>query len=247
MNSILEVNNLYKNYQNKDEEIKVLENINFKLKKGDFLGIVGPSGGGKSTLLSIISGLENKTSGNIIKDDNISFAYMLQEDTLMPFLNILDNCLLGLKIKKNYNSNTIKKVKEYLKKYGLKDYMYKYPKDLSGGQKQRASLIRALSQSPDILLLDEPFSKLDYQNRIKISNDVKNILKEENKSMIIVTHDISEAISLCSKVIVLSSKPTKIKSIYNINLNEDKDPIKNRMSDEFMNYYKMIWRDLNDE
>ena len=111
MNSILEVNNLYKNYQNKDEEIKVLENINFKLKKGDFLGIVGPSGGGKSTLLSIISGLENKTSGNIIKDDNISFAYMLQEDTLMPFLNILDNCLLGLKIKKNYNSNKIKKIK----------------------------------------------------------------------------------------------------------------------------------------
>lgn len=247
MNSILEIKNLYKNYQNKKEEINVLENINIKLNQGEFLAIVGPSGSGKSTLLSIISGLENKTSGNIIKEDNITFAYMLQEDTLMPFLNILDNCLLGLKVQKRCNPNSIKKVKNYLEKYGLKDYMYKYPKDLSGGQKQRASLIRALSLSPDILLLDEPFSALDYQNRIKISNDVKNILKEENKSMIIVTHDISEAISLCSKVIVLSKKPARIKSIYKIDYKENNDPIKNRMSDEFMNYYKMIWRDLNDE
>ena len=195
MNSILEIKNLYKNYQDINEEVNVLENINIKLNKGDFLGIIGPSGSGKSTLLSIISGLENKTSGSIIKDDNITFSYMLQEDTLMPFLNILDNCLLGLKIKKKCNKDNINKVKNYLEKYGLKEYMYKYPKDLSGGQKQRVSLIRALSLSPDILLLDEPFSALDYQTRIRISNDVKNILKEENKSMIIVTHDINEAIN----------------------------------------------------
>ena len=170
---------------------------------------------------------------------------MLQEDTLMPFLNILDNCLLGLKIKKKCNKDNINKVKNYLEKYGLKEYMYKYPKDLSGGQKQRVSLIRALSLSPDILLLDEPFSALDYQTRIRISNDVKNILKEENKSMIIVTHDINEAINLCSKVIMLSKKPAKIKSIYNIDI-KNKDLINNKMNDEFLYYYNMIWRDLND-
>ena len=245
MNSILKIENLYKNYQTEKEEIKDLDNININVEQGDFIGIVGPSGSGKSTLLSIISGLETKSSGKILTDKNI--AYMLQTDTLMPFLTVLDNCLLGLKIQKKCTKKEIEKVKSLLIKYGLKDYIDKYPKDLSGGQKQRTSLIRALSLSPDILLLDEPFSALDYQNRLKISNDVINILKQENKSMIIVTHDISEAISLCNKVIVLSDKPSKIKSIYKIDLNQEKDPIKNRMSDEFMKYYKMIWRDLNDK
>ena len=247
MNNILEIKNLYKNYQTIDEEVKVLDNINIKVNKGDFLGIVGPSGAGKSTLLSIISGLEKPSSGYICKDDNITFAYMLQTDTLMPYLTILDNCLLGLKINKKYSKEKELEVIKLLTKYGLKDYINKYPSDLSGGQKQRASLIRALCLSPDILLLDEPFSALDYQNRLNISNDIKDILKKENKSMIIVTHDISEAISLCSKVIVLSNKPSKIKSIYKIDLDQDKDPINNRMSDEFMKYYKMIWRDLNDK
>ena len=245
MNNILEIKNLYKNYQTKKEEINVLNNINIKLKQGDFLGIVGPSGSGKSTLLSIISGLETMTSGEIIKDD-ITFAYMLQNDSLLPYMTILNNCLLGLKIQKKYNKEKINEVKELLTKYGLKDYIYKYPRDLSGGQKQRASLIRALSLSPDVLLLDEPFSALDYQNKLRISNDVKNILTKEKKSMIIVTHDISEAISLCSKVIVLSNKPTRIKSIYEIKLENEDDPIKKRMNEDFMNYYKMIWRDLNE-
>lgn len=245
MNNILEIKNLYKNYQTKKEEINVLNNINIKLKQGDFLGIVGPSGSGKSTLLSIISGLETMTNGEIIKDD-ITFAYMLQNDSLLPYMTILNNCLLGLKIKKKCNKEKINEVKELLTKYGLKDYIYKYPRDLSGGQKQRASLIRALSLSPDVLLLDEPFSALDYQNRLRISNDVKNILTKEKKSMIIVTHDISEAISLCSKVIVLSNKPTRIKSIYEIKLENEDDPIKKRMNEDFMNYYKMIWRDLNE-
>ncbi|MBQ3474613.1 MAG: ABC transporter ATP-binding protein [Bacilli bacterium] len=245
MNSILKIENLYKNYQTEKEEIKVLDNININVNQGDFVGIVGPSGSGKSTLLSIISGLETKSSGKIITDKRI--AYMLQTDTLMPFLTVLENCLLGLKIQKKCTKLEIEKVKKLLIKYGLKDYIDKYPKDLSGGQKQRTSLIRALSLSPDILLLDEPFSALDYQNRLKISNDVINILKEEKKSMIIVTHDISEAISLCNKVIVLSDKPSIIKSIYKIDLKKEKDPIKNRMSDEFMKYYKMIWRDLNDK
>ena len=246
MNSILEIKNLYKNYQTKDKEIKTLNNINIKVNEGDFIGIVGPSGAGKSTLLSIIAGLEDYSSGKIIKEDHLKIGYMLQKDYLMPYLTILDNCLLGLKIQKKCTKDNIKKAKDLLNKYGLKDYINSYPKDLSGGQRQRAALIRTLCLSPDILLLDEPFSALDYQTRLNISNDIRTILKNENKTLIIVTHDISEAINMCNKVIVLSNTPSSIKSIYKIDIDFDKDVIKNRTSEEFMYYYKKIWSDLND-
>jgi len=246
MNSILEVKNLYKNYQTKEKEIITLHNINFKVNEGDFLGIVGPSGAGKSTLLSIIAGLENYSSGSIIKKDNLRIGYMLQKDYLMPYLTILDNCLIGLKINKKCTKENIEKTKNLLKKYGLGNYIYSYPSDLSGGQRQRVALIRTLTLSPDILLLDEPFSALDYQTRLNISKDIKNILKEENKTLIIVTHDISEAINMCNKIIVLSNTPSSIKSVYKIEYEFDEDIIKNRTSEEFMYYYKKIWRDLND-
>ena len=246
MNSILEIKNLYKNYQTKDKEIKTLNNINIKVNEGDFIGIVGPSGAGKSTLLSIIAGLEDYSSGEIIKEDHLKIGYMLQKDYLMPYLTILDNCLLGLKIQKKCTKDNINKTKDLLNKYGLKDYINSYPKDLSGGQRQRAALIRTLCLSPDILLLDEPFSALDYQTRLNISNDIRTILKNENKTLIIVTHDISEAINMCNKVIVLSNTPSSIKSIYKIDIDFDKDVIKNRTSEEFMYYYKKIWSDLND-
>ena len=246
MNSILEIKNLYKNYQTKNKEIKTLNNINIKVNEGDFIGIVGPSGAGKSTLLSIIAGLEDYSSGKIIKEDHLKIGYMLQKDYLMPYLTILDNCLLGLKIQKKCTKDNINKTKDLLNKYGLKDYINSYPKDLSGGQRQRAALIRTLCLSPDILLLDEPFSALDYQTRLNISNDIRTILKNENKTLIIVTHDISEAINMCNKVIVLSNTPSSIKSIYKIDIDFDKDVIKNRTSEEFMYYYKKIWSDLND-
>ncbi len=247
MNKILELKNIYKNYQSIKKEEKVLNDISFSLNEGDFIGIVGPSGSGKSTLLSIISGLDKPSKGEIIKKDNLKVAYMLQDDTLMPFLTILDNCLLGLKINKICNKKNIEMVKNLLKKYGLEDQMNKYPDNLSGGQRQRASLIRALSLSPDLLLLDEPFSALDYQTRLNISNDVRNIIKKEKKSLIIVTHDISEAVNMCNKVIVLSDKPSRIKNIYNIEYEYNNNPIENRLSDGFMKYYKLIWRDLNDK
>ncbi|MBO6195340.1 MAG: ABC transporter ATP-binding protein [Bacilli bacterium] len=245
MNTILEIKNLYKNYQTIEKEIIVLHNINIKVNDGDFIAIVGPSGAGKSTLLSIIAGLEDYEKGNIIKD-NIKIGYMLQKDYLMPYLTILDNCLLGLKINKKCTKDNIKRVKNLLTKYGLEDYIYSYPDDLSGGQRQRAALIRTLALNPDILLLDEPFSALDYQTRLNISKDIKNIIKNENKTLIIVTHDISEAINMCNKIIVLSKTPSSIKSIYKIDYEFNDDIISNRTSEEFMYYYKKIWRDLND-
>lgn len=244
MNTILEIKNLFKNYQTIEKEIIVLHNINIKVYDGDFISIVGPSGAGKSTLLSIIAGLEDY-KGQIIKND-ITIGYMLQKDYLMPYLTILDNCLLGLKINKKCSKDNIKKIKDLLIKYGLKDYIYSYPNDLSGGQRQRAALIRTLALNPDILLLDEPFSALDYQTRLNISKDIKNIIKNEKKTLIMVTHDISEAINMSNKVIVLSNTPSSIKSIYKIDYDFDDDIIKNRTSKEFMEYYTRIWRDLND-
>ena len=244
MNTILEIKDLYKNYQTIEKEIIVLHNINFKVNEGDFISIVGPSGAGKSTLLSIIAGLEDY-KGKIIKND-ITIGYMLQKDYLMPYLTILDNCLLGLKINKKCSKDNIKRVKDLLIKYGLEDYIYSYPDDLSGGQRQRAALIRTLALNPDILLLDEPFSALDYQTRLNISKDIKNIIKNEKKTLIMVTHDISEAINMSNKVIVLSNTPSSIKAIYKIDYDFDDDIIKNRTSKEFMEYYSRIWRDLND-
>lgn len=248
MKPILEIKNLYKTYHTKKCEIEALKDINFKVYEGDFIGIVGPSGCGKSTLLSIIGNLENITKGEVKKNESLKIGYMLQDDCLFPWLTIYENCLLGLKINKICNKENIDNVKKLLNTYGLKDFINNYPNDLSGGMRQRAALIRTLAIKPDVLLLDEPFSALDYYTRLSVSNDVLDIIKKEKKTLIIVTHDISEAISMCRKIIVLSKRPSTIKNIYNIDYKEDREnPIKNRSSKEFMNYYEKIWEDLTNE
>jgi NitT/TauT family transport system ATP-binding protein len=171
---------------------------------------------------------------------------MLQDDSLFDWLTVYENAIIGLKIKHLLTSNNIKYVKDLLIKYGLKDFMNKYPKSLSGGMRQRVALIRTLAIKPDILLLDEPFSALDYQTRLKVSDDVYKIIKEENKTVIMVTHDIAEAISLSDKVVVLSKRPCKIKKIYDINLSNKSTPINNRKDEKFTYYYDQLWRDLDE-
>lgn len=232
INRLLDIKHLSKSYYNSKGEIHVLDNISFSLYQGDFLALVGPSGCGKSTILNIISSLDKEYSGKIIKRNNSKVGYMFQETALFPWLTIYENCILGLKIKNILTKENEEYVMYLLKKYNLYFFKDKYPNELSGGMKQRVALIRTLALKPDILLLDEPFSSLDYQTRIKVSKDVFDILKKEKKSLIIVTHDIYEAVNLCSKVIVLSNIPSRIKKIYELK-NKDID------------YYDLIWKDID--
>ena len=245
MNNILEINNLRKIYHSINGEVKAIDNFSFNLKKGEFVAIVGPSGCGKSTILSILCGLEDKTSGSVNFLNNNTVGYMLQQDSLFEWRNVLSNCLLGLEIKKELTEDNKKYVIDLINTYGLHDFINTYPNNLSGGMRQRVALIRTLATKPDILLMDEPFSALDYQSRLKISDDIYKILKKEHKSMIMITHDISEAISMCDRVIVLSNRPATIKNIYDINLEHRSTPINNRLDKNFSKYYELIWKDID--
>lgn len=246
MTDILKIKNLKKIYHDKYSETLAIKDISLSIKNQEFLVIVGPSGCGKSTILSILANLENKSDGDIIfNKDNLKIGYMLQDDSLFPWLTILENCYLGLKIKNMYNSDTIKNVDRLLNSYGLNEFKDKYPKSLSGGMRQRVALIRTLATNPDLLLLDEPFSKLDYQTRLMLSNDIYNIIKNEKKTAIMVSHDLAESISMADRIIVLTKRPSTIKNIYEIKIKNKTTPINNRKEKEFNMYYDMIWRDLD--
>lgn len=242
---LVEIKNISKIYHTKKNEILALKDITFDINDGDFIAIVGPSGCGKSTILSILCDLENKSGGTITTKDNLKFGFMFQRDTLFDWMTIKDNCLLGAKINKCVNDETIKYSEELLKSYGLYEFKESYPRELSGGMRQRVALIRTLMLKPDILLLDEPFSALDYQNRLAISDDVYKIIKNENKTTVMVTHDVGEAVSMANIVIVLSERPATIKSIYKIEYDKKDTPIKNRLNPKYNEYCDKIWRDLN--
>ena len=192
MNNVLSIKNLKKIYHTKDGETLAVEDFTFDIKEGEFVAIVGPSGCGKSTILSVLCELEDKSDGKIILKEGTKIGYMLQQDSLFEWRNILDNCLLGPEINKNLNNKSKKRVIDLLTTYGLKDFIYSYPDNLSGGMRQRVALIRTLANNPNLLLMDEPFSALDYQIRLAISDDIYNILKKEKKTMVMVTHDIAE-------------------------------------------------------
>ncbi len=245
-NNILEVKNLKKIFHDQNKELTAIENINFNIKKNEFISIVGPSGCGKSTILSILAGLQNKSEGKINKKNNLRLGYMLQQDSLFPWKTVYQNALIGLEIKHEINKKTKENISNLLKKYGLDEFKDNYPNSLSGGMRQRVALIRTLAINPDILLLDEPFSALDYQTRLTLSDDLIKIIKNEEKTAIMVTHDIAEAISMSDKVIVLSKRPGKIKKIYNINLDNKKTPTEKRKDNKFMEYYDAIWKELDE-
>ncbi len=246
MMKILRVKGLKKYYHTLKEEILALDNISFDVYKNEFISIVGPSGCGKSTILSILSGLIDKSYGSIELDNKCRIAYMLQDDCLLPFRTILDNCLIGLEVQNLLTDESKEYVLSLLNKYGLSDFIDKYPSSLSGGMRQRVALIRTLAIRPDILLLDEATSALDYQTTLEISEDIHNITKQEGITVIMVTHDIPLAISLSNRIIVLTNRPATVRSIYNINLAEN-SPIKRRRNKRFLEYHEKIWEDLENE
>ena len=245
-NNILEISHLKKFYHDLSSEAEALHDITFDIKDKEFVSIIGPSGCGKSTILSILSSLEKPSGGNIkFKDKSCVIGYMLQKDFLFPWRTILENCLIGLEVNNTLNEENKNYVISLLKTYGLYEFKDKYPDSLSGGMRQRVALIRTLAIKPDILLLDEPMSALDYQSRLAICDDIYNIIKKEGKTAIMVTHDLAEAISMSDRIIVLSSRPAIVKKIYDIKLTDKKNPIHNRKALEFSDYYDKIWRDLD--
>ncbi|MEJ8554828.1 ABC transporter ATP-binding protein [Tepidibacter sp. Z1-5] len=193
MKPIVQINNLSMNYYTLEGELEVLKDINLTLEEGEILALVGPSGCGKSTIMNILSSLITPTKGEVIMNGKI--GYMFQRDHLLEWRTIIDNIKIGLEIQKKLNNEALKKVERLLKLYGIWEFRNNYPKELSGGMRQRVALIRTLAVNPDILLLDEPFSALDYQTRLLVCNDIAQIIKNENKTTIMVTHDIAEAIS----------------------------------------------------
>lgn len=240
----LDIKNIRKKYHTKKEEILAVDNFSYQVEQGEFISIVGPSGCGKSTILSILSGLIDDYEGEI-NTNNAKIGYMLQQDSLFEFRTILKNCLLGLEIENKLTEENKKYVLDLINSYGLTDFINSYPANLSGGMRQRVALIRTLATKPDILLLDEPFSALDYQTRLVVSDDVYKILKKEGKTAIMVTHDLAEAISMSDKIIVLSKRPSIIKNIYNIELKNKSNPIENRKDPKFSYYYDLIWKDID--
>lgn len=252
MREVLKLENINKTYQAKNGEIEALKNINFSVREGEFVSIIGPSGCGKSTLLSIIAGLENKSSGKIyidkIETENVSskIGYMLQKDSLLEWRTIYNNVIFGLEITHRKTKENEEYVKELLKKYNLYEFKDKYPTQLSGGMRQRVALIRTLAIRPEILLLDEAFSALDYQTRIMVTKDIYSILRNENITTVMVTHDISEAISMSDRVIVLSKRPATVKKIHTINFEmENRDPMNARKSPKFSKYFDSLWKELD--
>ena len=247
MNDVLIIKDLTKKYQNLQGEVIAIDKLSLNIKDEEFIAIVGTSECGKSSLLSILCGIEDKTGGSFIFPDTKKnkLGYMLQNDSLFPWLTILDNCLIGLKVSKKLTFENISYVKKLLEMYGLRDFMYNYPSSLSGGMRQRVALIRTLAIKPDILLLDEPFSALDYQTRLAVSDDVYQIIKKEHKTAIMVTHDLAEAISIADRVVVLTNRPATVKKIFEIKLTNRKNPIENRKCVEFSKYYEDIWKELD--
>ena len=248
---ILRVRNIEEKYQAENGEVTALKNISFNVQEGEFISIVGPSGCGKSTLLSIIAGLLKPTAGEVlVKGERVNgisphIGYMLQKDNLLDWRTIYSNVMFGLEIRRAITPESEARAVHLLKTYGLYEFKDKYPSQLSGGMRQRVALIRPLAVNPDILLLDEAFSALDYQTRLNVTDDVYRILKREGVTTIMVTHDIPESISMGDRIVILTARPAEIGDILTIDFDDpNRTPLSCRNSPKFSQYFDHIWKEL---
>ena len=253
MEDLVKINNLTLIYQSLNSETKALEDINLNIKKHEFISIVGPSGCGKTTILSLISGLLKASSGTVLvnnktpspKDDIC--GYMFQRDNLLPWRSVEKNIYLGLEIKHLNTAERKQFALELASKYGLKEFLKKHPSELSGGMRQRVSLIRTLALKPELLLLDEPFSALDYQTRLELCDHIFEIIKKEKKTAVLVTHDIYEAISMSDRIVVLSARPGHIKSIHTTEFKPNSTPFERRKTEKAKKLFDIIWQEIQNE
>jgi NitT/TauT family transport system ATP-binding protein len=235
---IIQVKDVSKFFEGKDGQLDVFSHLSFSVEKGEIVAIVGPSGSGKSTILNVLSGLIPASSGEIVVPKEI--GYMFQQDELFSWRTVFENACLGLEIKHKKTPENQQKVHQLLEKYGLCAFEKKYPEELSGGMRKRLALIRTLAVNPDILFLDEPFSALDFQTRLIVSDDIYKIIRENGLSAILVTHDLSEAISLCDRVLVFSKRPAQLLESIPISI-QATTPFEKRNHPQFPVYFKRIW------
>ncbi len=246
----LELNSIGFIYQTPEREKEALKDLSFQIEDGEFVSVVGPSGCGKSTVLSIIAGLLKPTSGEVllsgqqINGTTPEVGYMPQKDQLFGWRNIWSNVTLGLEIRKK-DASYYEKAEKLMEKYGLSDVMQMTPGQLSGGMRQRCALIRTLVTDPEFLLLDEPFSALDYQTRVSVSIDTRSIIKKEHKTALLVTHDISESLMLSDRVIVMTPGPGRVKSVYELGSLKNIPPLERMEQEGFNRYLKSIWKELD--
>lgn len=243
MSHLISLQNAAFVYQAPDGEVEALRDVTFAVESGEFVSIVGPSGCGKSTLLSALAGLETLSGGSLEVQGGIGF--MPQRDQLFPWKSIHDNVVLGLRIRHDRDPAHRQHVEDLLKRYGLSEFAAKRPDQLSGGMRQRCALIRTLATDPDILLLDEPFSALDYQTRLQVSSDIHRIIRQERKTAVLVTHDISEAVSMSDRVIVLSRRPAVVKAIFDMGELRVLSPMARREHPAFAAAFDAIWKELD--
>ncbi|MBR4944061.1 MAG: ABC transporter ATP-binding protein [Peptococcaceae bacterium] len=230
---------------NQDGVVHVLDDITFEVQQGEIAALLGPSGCGKSTILNILSGLLEPTRGNVLRSGSI--GYMFQRDHLLDWRTIYDNVCIGLEVQNLQKSEEhLQKVERLLKTYDLWEFRKRYPAELSGGMRQRAALIRTLAVDPAILLLDEPFSALDSQTRLMVSEDIGRIIQQEEKTTLLVTHDISEAISFADTIYTLSHRPSRVKSVYRLKLTTEgaRTPLTSRKAPEFQQYFNVICEEM---
>lgn len=254
MHSLFEIQHLSYAYHTMQGETPALSDITFTVNSGDFVAIVGPSGCGKSTLLNLLAGMLTPESGTLLlngtpltTDSRRHIGYMLQQDYLLEWRSIWKNVLLGLEIRHELTEESRTYAKQLLEKYGLEKFSQSKPSQLSGGMRQRAALVRTLVLKPELLLLDEPFSALDYQTRLSVSNDIGSIIRKEKKTAILVTHDLAEAVSLADRVIILTARPGRIQRIVSVSFPTNLTPMERRDYDDFKTYFNLIWKELHHE
>ena len=247
---MIQLQNIRKTYQTKEGEVPALAGVSLSVARGEFVSIVGPSGCGKSTLLNIMAGLEKQDGGQVFiegkEQSGVSAAvgYMPQKDELFPWRSIWGNVTLGLAIQRKKDAAAEAHARELLERYGLGEFLAKTPRQLSGGMRQRCALIRTLAADPKILLLDEPFSALDYQTRLRVSDDIAHIIRSEGKTAVLVTHDISESICLSDRVFVLSARPGRVKSVRDLAEFRGVAPQERREHPDFSVAFRDIWKEL---